>query len=71
MTAVKKCLLCGFMQLERDIDPVTGQGICCPSSKRVPRTDRGERRTRLSVSKNQDGGGGEMPLSSEKQGKLF
>lgn len=70
MTAVKKCLSCGFMCLASDIDSDTGQGSCCPSSKRVPR-GRGERRSRLSVSKNQDEGGREKPLSSEKQFKLF
>ena len=70
MTAVKKCLSCGFMRLASEIDPDTGQGSCCPSSKRVPRSDRGERRTRLSVSKNLGGGGREKPPSSE-QFKLF
>jgi len=71
MSDTAKCSCCGFTRLKSELDD-NGQDPCCPSSKRAPRTDRGERRTRLSVPKNQDGGGaGETSPSSEKQGKLF
>jgi hypothetical protein len=64
-----KCACCGFTCLKSELDDY-GNGSCCPSSKRVPR-GRGERRTRLSDSKNQDEGGKEETPPLSAQFKLF
>jgi len=42
----RKCLQCGATRLMIEIDPVTGNGPCCPTSKKKPQEDRGLPRTR-------------------------
>lgn len=59
MNDATKCLVCGYTVLIAE-----SEGGVCKDCKP-------ERRARLSDSKNQDGGGGEKPPSSEKQGQLF
>ena len=71
---VVRCACCGFQVLRRELDEY-GNGPCCPSSTRKPRSDKGKTREEVKITENETSEqglkAGESGSGSPNQMKLF